>query len=1594
MEFLKMPLDKWDEGHVSAWLQSIGMKEAYIQKLHDEEVDGHVLKRIDEPFLSRIGMKKGPIKLLVEERNKLLENLHSNVQSPVRTQPPDVSQEKDSVGLKKNEEMKDSLLASMNAANDIGKTQNNFQPGENKSVEKGSNHLVAQGTEIQNQKHAKAPHVGALKNASSGEKMKSPTEPLTFAKFRPFANNDDTFKYVKNTVLILPETGIIDLIIPCHEYKSFSNAVQFDIRTRKSKFANEVFRFGSACMNIRTNGTIHFGVVDSKEHDEYQHGQIIGVPVKDRSDYVDALDLIENCFVAESEAVRHCIHPPKFIEVIEKDTDEQTFVIEVDIEPSISIVKAKIFQVRPITFDHSNKLTYGKQTIYNRVGANSVPIKSDDQLALFNGMHERDSRREKAEKSKYITDNEHPEILGRKLTILLTDGKKSMSDSLWYILVTNRSSEEDLHHVNFLTRMNIFCVFDFDADSNVSGLCKKYKEYHLTNLHSLESYSIESGMSMSEFKKHMLLFDQTSWIFCNGRNDYLGGDKPCDENTWIKTKRKYLKKAVSLICGEILPKGSFVVFFLLLSPVRKPIVDTFHEFYTEMDNIICIAESRENYEVWASMAQASCPLKTLSNISIVGMKLSHVDATVESMLPSSALTKHLPILTKGLCALTTVEEEKLCSLEILCVDQCNDIKPDFWSQETIHEIESNFYHGGKVSWSNFWLADKKICGEVIEREACREVQDILNDILHGGKIKLSIARIKIFHQPGSGGSTVARQVLWKNRKDLRCAVVKTAFPPTTVSEHAVKFREYEEKDTKHCLPVLLLVEDCDEEYLDDLSHDLGDAMAYKNGYSLKPCFIIMSCKRSNVPEKLCKASPLETVAVTHKLTDDEKRLFASKLTLLEQQFKPEFILTFVLMSQEFNEQYVKDFVKHLLQGIDDSSPVTCLMRYVALLNSYVQNSCISLSHCEAFLGIGAYIPDEKDKLRSYNFKNSLSEQARLIFIELRENTTWLSSIHIIHPLVAKQILHQLSGSRHQCQIAMDLLEEKVLFQHRFGREEFIKLIKDLFLRRYRKSKGDNVDSFFSPLIEHICDTEKNLEGAIALLKAAYERLGKDPFVAQQLARLHYTNLKFEGAQYWAEVAKMHLPRDSFILDTEGQVFKKWFHTAIDEKGEGKVFNTVEVIEIIELALKAMECFRASEKAAKSEADCMNNSGYFGEVNVGCRLLELLSSVEVFNGNKERGHATKERSVANDLIKYLNEDYIPNEIQELWNKLHGRLKGLRHNIFNALEWISEDLSYFQTDKNVTEEQNNKEEDAVNNPRKWFIRKSLLCARFFSLDVLSHQRAVGSESQALLTPLVRRMNIYKCGGGDFTQILSLLSDSKDDRSAKKLEQIISLYVGDTHKESLDYADLISYILCHITLACLSPRSFKLITFPKLRELSKSFLKKKKMPLPASAHFLLTLLYWPDDEEDRDSNPEKDNILISALLTLKRLYEIKIKNVPSRKKRIYTHFFLGQGNGLDRTVHKSKIEKLLSGGLQERRLKWLNGEVWKAETVTRVLRRVVGWTEDRNVYVHGHCKSDKINILPLHFASVPHGNENVTFYLGFSFNGLVAFDIQVTK
>ena len=1515
----------WTESQVSTWLRSIGVKEQYVEKLCEEEVDGRILVTLDVAFLkTEFCMKSGPAHYIIQKRDELI---NSRQKSQEKKKPPKTEFEQ------------------KNNQNQCPSTTSEGRP----------------------------PHIPGRDHNALKERQTAPKQCVPTLKEdcrpRPFDQEGIDFIYVKHRVL-QPESGAFNLTSPCHEFKSFSVAAGLDRTRLQAKFAKEVLKFATGCMNIRSNGTIHFGVMDSNEDAGYVHGEIIGIPVREKDIYVDALDYIEKCISSDKEHVRQCVRPPRFIEVMDQESTEKRYIVEVDIVPLLSIVKSKVYAVRLPNFkEETNKLEYEKETILRRVGSKTEPVSDKDLGDFYQRVKDRDALREEAEKNQFLSAPDFCKDLGRKLTMLMTSGKKFMEKEKWFILVTNRFKPEDLCNIDWLVNMNIFCVFDFDPDSKISGLCSKYLEHHAANMHSLQSYRKSGDMTIKEFTIDLHLFEQTSWIFCNGQTDFKGSETPCDEMTWIKTKMTFFSEAVSLICKQILPKGTFQVLFLLTSPVEKPLLHTFYEFFRDMEgheDIICICESQKNFQKWQSFAEGSCGTETVNNSSVVGMKMSHINATLQLIQPVKACaSKHLPIFVKGTCLLETQVEEQMYSLEILTVNHCD---------ETI-------YHGGRVNWLNFWLAEHKYVGEVIERDAYHEVSKFLNDALKWNADETPVNSINIYHHPGSGGSTVARQVLWNNRRDLRCAVVKPSNPAGVVAQHAVELREYEEKDPHKCLPVLLLIEDSEKEYLDDLRNELEVAVNTKRIQFGTLCFILLSCRRSYDPERKCKESPLQNVSVTHKLSAREKRKFSGKRQVLEERYEPDFILTFVLMSEEFNVDYIQQFVEHLLEGIDHKSVVTQLILYVALLNTYVQNSFISQSHCEALLALTIHF----EMFHQHEFEKSLSPQAKLVFLHLRDDKTDIESIRIIHPFVAKEILQQLLGS-HQTQssLAMDLLNENVLFEHRFGREEYLSFLRALFIRRARISKGDKYDSFFSPLIEHVCENEKSPDKAIELLEEAFQRFTQNPFFAQQLARLHYTYEKFEEAKHWAETAAKQLPNNSYILDTKGQVYKKWFQAKCKAIENDNIPKTAQnTAGAVETALKAIECFQECEKAAEADMDNVNSSGFFSEVEVGCSLLKLITSLDVF-ANRANGHS--------ECMKYLLTDYIPEGVEGPWEPFHGRLKKLHKTMQDALEWISEDLSYFQTDIGADEEETPESpEEKISHPLTWLAKKSSEYGKYFSESYCTALLKQGQSIPANLTPFQKRMIICHLGGGNVTSILSKLSDQRD--AVHLLKSMLSLYPSNPVKAKFGQRDIVNYIVAHISLNCLSPHTQKAAPLKDLQALCRQFPSDKRKCLP-SALFLLTLLFWPEDHDTELEKETKYEIVQSAVEHMEKGYWTKKKDLPPRRRRIYTHFFLGIGNGLDKFVHKRKFESVTKGiSVSEKRMKWFRGEAWKKPEIAEMLKCVSGWTEDGVVYLDGPQKK-KFSIVPLHVPSMPHGNENITFYLGFTFRGPVACNIVVKK
>ncbi|XP_038555002.1 sterile alpha motif domain-containing protein 9-like [Micropterus salmoides] len=373
--------DRWTESHVSSWLRFIGIKKKYIIKLEEEEVTGPVLTTLQRKYLSTtIGMKSGQIEHLLTKRDDLF-----------KSEPNKMDTGRD-LSAKSRDDIKENVLC-------LGQEPN---PPSQKPCD------IAERDNIP---------MECNDNSTSTEVSSS------FCDYQNFDQHEKNYRYVKHNVLP-PETGIENMIVPCHEYKSLEIAHKLDSKRLQTKVACEVLRFACACMNMRTNGTIHFGVMD-KVRGKHQHGEIIGVPVRSQEDFVNALDYIEKCFKGSKQQcdARSCIRNPRFIEVFDKETTEKTWVIEYDVVPKASIVKNKLYFVCVPKFSEKDKKVKCEEKVpYNRVGASTPRIPDDDLVPFIQRLREKDQQREEAESSSSQMAVDCREDQKSKFSILLTCG--------------------------------------------------------------------------------------------------------------------------------------------------------------------------------------------------------------------------------------------------------------------------------------------------------------------------------------------------------------------------------------------------------------------------------------------------------------------------------------------------------------------------------------------------------------------------------------------------------------------------------------------------------------------------------------------------------------------------------------------------------------------------------------------------------------------------------------------------------------------------------------------------------------------------------------------------------------------------------------------------------------------------------------------------------------------------------------------------------------------------------------------------------------------------------------------------------------------
>lgn len=1560
----------WTKEHVRKWItEDLKIDDKYAQIVFEEEVTGMVLQELTEKDLREMGLPRGPALLIKRMYNKLISSPEGHNQDSTQLNKKTLSINEQP--KKSNSEEENSISSN----SDFGLRET----GQNEEQEPSIMKVNTLGdVETKDMKD----------NMPKSEQMSCMPHPFNFAH--------DAKRYIEHSILRVAETGPLNLIDPVHEFKAFTNTETATQEQMKMKFSNETFRFAAACMNTRTNGTIHFGVKDKP------HGEIVGVQVTSKDIFINHFNVMITKYFEDSDIheARACIREPRFVEVLLlNNTQSNRFVIEVDVIPKHSICQEKYFYVMLQTCTGTTWKQSKDTSLFVREGASSRdilgnPKQRDREFKKFLENLKMSIASRKAAEECMVVSKKDSE--GLKLSKLLTRHQGSLDKSYydWYILVTNSCVPTQMEHLDFIKEIKLFAVLDFDPYSHIKGVVKAYRESRVANLHLPSHY--EEKTTIEEKISTLKLYEQPSWIFCNGRVDL--SCQPLEPHLWQRDRASGVRKLISFLTdGNIIARGKVLVVFLLLSPVenqKDPLLETFCAFYqvfNGMDNMLCICVNPSIYQQWSDLLQVRLEIKDdLAKHSISTLNIELVNSTIlklKSVIQSSR--RFLPSCGSSSVILEKMDEDIMSALEILCENECRDTdieKDESQFLEFKKLREEHFYRGGRVSWWNFYFSSENYSSAFVKRDNFEELTTLIQQCADSPKPVFAKV-INLYHHPGCGGTTLAMHVLWDLKQKFRCAVLKNkATDFIEIGEQVSKLISYKASSHQDYIPVLLLVDDFEEQqntYI--LQNAINSFIAEKGVRYEKTLVIILNCMRSQNPDESAKLA--DSISLKYQLSPKEKRAFEAKLQEIEKEYKDcENFYSFMILKDNFDTTYIKNVVKNTLKDLDAHSRKAQLISYLALLNTYVIDSTISVSQCEIFLGITYTIKRGKPETVEDNMG---TYSTLLIRTEVSDYGRY-AGIRIIHPLIAIHCLKELEMSHgmDKCQIALNMLEENIFYDSGIGRDKFKHDVQTLLLTRQRKEHGAEIDTLFSPFIEELQNeqTEK-------VLTAGSDRFPQNAFICQALARHFYLKEKnFSTALVWANQAKRKAPKNSYISDTLGQVYKSEIRQWLSKNSTCRSISVDDLTRFLEVAEKASKAFKESQEQTDSKDyeievwspqksqrryDTYNTAGFFGEIEVGLDTIQLLQLTPLFHKENEMSKES--------MAQFLSgKGTIPpdpkGEYYVVLNKFTSFLQNLQSDLKRCFDFFLDYMGLLKprnTPKELTE-----------------LSLSKKVSRCFKKYADLFCQELQGKEDLLLQEENCRKRIKAWRADTFSGLLEYLNPNH--KEANNMENIVEHYtflLQHTLNKQLSKAlikDTQNFILANIILSCLKPSSKHILPFStlkkKLREVLQIVGLTHSYPDP---YFLACLLFWPENKElDQDSS-----LIEKYVSSLNRSFRRQYKHM-CRSRQPSTLFYLGQKKGLNSLVHKAEIERYFSE-VQDSNSFWQSGVVWEKGEVKDILRLLDGQAEGKLISLeYGTEAKIKIPVTSVYSGPLRSGRniERVSFYLGFSIEGPLAYGIKV--
>ncbi|XP_061566144.1 sterile alpha motif domain-containing protein 9-like [Cololabis saira] len=894
------------------------------------------------------------------------------------------------------------------------------------------------------------------------------------------------------------------------------------------------------------------------------------------------------------------------------------------------------------------------------------------------------------------------------------------------------------------------------------------------------------------------------------------------------------------------------------------------------------------------------------------------------------------------------------SFSLLDVVYANQFEGEFIGQTTVEETEENFYRGAPPKWLNFHiskLAEADGTGSpFIKRDGYNRLVKLINKRRKGP----GTSTLKLFHQQGCGGTTLAMQVLWDLRKTFRCAALTgSTLNITKVAKEVVHL--FTAGDQYSLNTVLLLVND--EFILDHLQDAIMEEIGEHQLDIDMPVVIVLNCVRSDhvvlEKETLYKEKEeyqIKDVILKKTISDTEKQLFDAKKEELNRKYgdKVKQFHGFNILHTNFSPDYVEEACAIFNKMDRKNKPLkTRLAAFLSLLNAYVPGSYLLETQCLDFLTQGNPIYDDR------SLDDQMQPFSHLV-ITFQRDRRCERKVCMAHPMIAKfctELMAAAGVTRSDtarnfltsfcsddvphCLLGFvkDMLtkREKIQVKRPDGAQEH---------REKRRTEHDNLEKF-SKLILHITKMEDKKQ-SVSVLKVASNIFPSNALFPQALARFCYGELEdYKEAETWAQRAMERDPKKSFIADTLGQVHKHHLKNK-DLRAEPR--------EMLQLAQKAIEAFEDEEQLAESEHKknmtedekakvlrSLNIRGHFGFLQV-CNILfnQLVGQNEtwrrVLTGNVSLG----------SVLHSLGDNKV--------FRFNGLISHLREKVEKKFEFLDTFLTFSQS--------------VMKKDMAYVSAEAAECYKKYVGDSAPKNK---DKFEDILQKLKEKLAVTSAG------VLSCL-----DRSfPAEVKLIAGWWEEMCQSKNVSTQALVNSILAKIMLKNMNMTTCSSDLHTTLRQK-----KPLSSDMQTEYHMLALLVFWPTDDDDRPSD------LHQLIRQVKHSFDHDYQTIL-RSRYLRPVFFIGPGRGLNRFVHRRKIEIFWTkDALLDSDTNWRDENIFKDPTVQNNLVKLEGVV--RNYRLYATFGGTEIE-LEANRRDGLWKSGDVSFYLGFTINGPVAFSIE---